>query len=40
VEGTLDELRAQAEAGSSTLEDIFVRLVGADRAKTESPDWL
>jgi ABC-2 type transport system ATP-binding protein len=40
IEGTLDELRAQAEAGSSTLEDIFVRLVGADRAKAESPEWL
>jgi ABC-2 type transport system ATP-binding protein len=40
IEGTLGELRAQAEAGSSTLEDIFVRLVGADRAKAESPEWL
>lgn len=40
VEGTLADLRTQAEAGSSTLEDIFVQLVGADRAKAESPDWL
>ena len=40
VEGTLDELRSQAAAGSSTLEDIFVRLIGADRAKTEAPGWL
>ena len=40
VEGTLADLRAQAEAGSSTLEDIFVRLVGADRAKAEAPEWL
>lgn len=40
VEGTLAELQAQAEAGSSTLEDIFVHLVGADRPKAESPGWL
>lgn len=40
VEGTLPELRAQAEAGASTLEQIFVRLVGADRAKAEAPGWL
>jgi hypothetical protein len=25
---------------SSTLEDVFVWWVGADRAKTESPGWL
>ncbi|MBL8219475.1 MAG: ABC transporter ATP-binding protein [Bryobacterales bacterium] len=35
VEGTLDELRS----GSETLEDIFVRVVGAERL-TESLDWL
>lgn len=35
VEGTMDELRSGAE----TLEDIFVRVVGAER-HTESLDWL
>jgi ABC-2 type transport system ATP-binding protein len=35
VEGSMDELRTGAE----TLEDIFVRVVGAERA-TESLDWL
>jgi ABC-2 type transport system ATP-binding protein len=40
VQGTLSELRAQAEAGSSTLEDIFVRIVGAERARAEAPGWL
>jgi ABC-2 type transport system ATP-binding protein len=35
VEGTMAELRS----GSETLEDIFVRVVGADRL-TESLDWL
>lgn len=40
VQGTLSELRSQAEAGSSSLEDIFVRIVGAERARAESPGWL
>lgn len=35
LEGTLAELRT----GSETLEDIFVRVVGAERA-TEALDWL
>jgi ABC-2 type transport system ATP-binding protein len=35
VEGTMEELRS----GSETLEDIFVRVVGAERL-TESLDWL
>lgn len=39
AEGTMSELRQQAAAGSSTLEDIFVDLVGAQRY-TEKPDWL
>src|SRR5579862_7523086 len=35
IEGTLDDLRA----GSETLEDVFVRVVGADRAFARL-DWL
>jgi ABC-2 type transport system ATP-binding protein len=35
IEGTVDELRS----GSETLEDTFVRLVGADRT-TEGLSWL
>jgi len=35
TEGTLDELRA----GSETLEDVFVRVVGAERA-FERLEWL
>jgi ABC-2 type transport system ATP-binding protein len=35
VEGAMDELRQ----GSDSLEDIFVRMVGADRP-AESLDWL
>jgi ABC-2 type transport system ATP-binding protein len=38
VEGTLNELRAQAAESSSTLEDIFVRVVGA--RPSEKLDWL
>jgi len=34
--GTLDELRS----GSENLEDLFVRLVGADRITRDSLDWL
>jgi ABC-2 type transport system ATP-binding protein len=36
VEGTLDELRATGE----TLEDLFVRVVGAEARSSESLDWL
>lgn len=39
VEGTIAELRQEAEAGATSLEDIFVRLVGAER-HTEKLDWL
>ena len=39
VEGTMSELRHQAAVGSSTLEDIFVDLVGAERY-SEKLDWL
>lgn len=34
--GTVDELRS----GSESLEDLFVRLVGADRITRDSLDWL
>ena len=36
IEGSMEELRA----GSETLEDIFVRVVGAQGRVTESLDWL
>ncbi len=39
VEGTIAELRQQTTEGASTLEDIFVRLVGGER-HTEKLDWL
>ncbi|HZS57484.1 MAG TPA: ABC transporter ATP-binding protein [Bryobacteraceae bacterium] len=39
VQGTMAELRQQAAAGVSTLEDIFVNIVGAERY-TEKLDWL
>jgi ABC-2 type transport system ATP-binding protein len=39
VEGTMPELRRQASEGASTLEDIFVDLVGAERY-SEKLDWL
>jgi ABC-2 type transport system ATP-binding protein len=39
VEGTMQELRQQASEDTSTLEDIFVDLVGAERY-SEKLDWL
>jgi ABC-2 type transport system ATP-binding protein len=39
VQGTLSELRHQAAEGASTLEDIFVNLVGAERY-SDNLDWL
>ena len=39
VQGTMAELRQQAAEGLSTLEDIFVNIVGAERY-TEKPEWL
>ena len=39
VQGTLSELRREAASGTSTLEDIFVSLVGAERY-SEKLDWL
>jgi ABC-2 type transport system ATP-binding protein len=36
TEGSMDELRS----GSETLEDIFVRVVGAQARTTEALDWL
>lgn len=39
VEGTMDELRQQTAEGATTLEDIFVRLVGGER-HSEKLDWL
>jgi len=36
VEGSMEELRA----GEETLEDLFVRAVGAEGRVTESLDWL
>lgn len=39
VEGTMEDLRQQSEGGGSTLEDIFVNTVGAQRY-TETLDWL
>jgi ABC-2 type transport system ATP-binding protein len=40
MEGTMADLRSRTEAGDSTLEDIFVRLVGGERARPEVLDWL
>jgi len=40
LQGTLPELRAQAEEGAGSLEDIFVRVVGAERAASETLSWL
>jgi ABC-2 type transport system ATP-binding protein len=40
AEGTMAELKTQTTDGSTTLEDIFVRLVGGERTKTGSLDWL
>ena len=39
VEGTISELRQGPAEGAGTLEDIFVRLVGAER-HSEKLDWL
>lgn len=39
VQGTMAELRQQAAEGVSSLEDIFVNIVGADRY-SEKLDWL
>ena len=36
LEGAMSELRT----GTETLEDMFVRVVGAERATTETLDWL
>ncbi|HWF46669.1 MAG TPA: ABC transporter ATP-binding protein [Bryobacteraceae bacterium] len=39
LEGTMAELRQQAAAGSQSLEEIFVKVVGAEHAR-ESLNWL
>jgi ABC-2 type transport system ATP-binding protein len=39
TQGTMADLRQQATEGASTLEDVFVKLVGAERY-TEKLDWL
>jgi ABC-2 type transport system ATP-binding protein len=39
VEGTLEELRAKAQDGSGSLEEIFVRVVGA-KPIAQHLDWL
>jgi ABC-2 type transport system ATP-binding protein len=39
-QGTITELRAQAREGTTTLEDIFVNLVGAEKRGREKLDWL
>lgn len=39
VQGTMAELRQQAAEGVTTLEDIFVNVIGAERY-TEKLDWL
>jgi ABC-2 type transport system ATP-binding protein len=39
VQGTMAELRQEAAEGASTLEDIFVNLVGAERY-SEKLEWL
>src|SRR5512145_895410 len=36
AEGSIDDLRA----GEETLEDLFVRVVGAEARRTEALDWL
>ena len=39
--GTMDELRALARAGeNATLEDVFLRAVGANDETREAPPWL
>jgi ABC-2 type transport system ATP-binding protein len=39
AQGTIDELSRQTEGGSTTLEEIFVHIVGGER-HAESLDWL
>jgi ABC-2 type transport system ATP-binding protein len=39
AQGPLQEIRARGAAGRS-LEELFLDLVGADRAATKSLDWL
>lgn len=39
AQGTVDELRAQAAQEATSLEDVFVQLVGPERA-VERLDWL
>ena len=39
TQGTMADLRSQSESGSSSLEDIFVNIVGAERY-SERLDWL
>jgi ABC-2 type transport system ATP-binding protein len=39
--GTMDELRAQEKAGTNaTLEDVFLRAVGAEGQHRDAPSWL
>lgn len=40
VQGTMAELRAQAHGGDTSLEDIFVRLVGGETASFDDLKWL
>lgn len=40
MEGGMAEVRTQSEGGSTNLEDIFVRVVGAERSSSEVLDWL
>ncbi len=40
MEGTLPELQKQAGSKQSHLEDIFVQLVGGERTRPESINWL
>lgn len=39
TQGTMEDLRSQSVSGASTLEDIFVNIVGGERY-TERLDWL
>ena len=36
----LEEAMSELRSGTETLEDMFVRVVGAERATTETLDWL
>jgi ABC-2 type transport system ATP-binding protein len=40
AQGTMAELRAQAQDGATTLEDIFVNLVGAEKPGHARLGWL